>query len=824
MLAPYAWQTEVIESYLGLSSSDYQDALRMGEVLQASPRLAELNTDYRATFLHMLADALAFSPGRGRAHSVVLLETYLGLSARDYENAVRMQDVLDTSLRLAELEANSRANFLGVLAEALAYVPGRSSDQSVILLESYLGLSSADYQSSERMQEILEASPWLAELTANNRTMFLVTLANVLRSASGRGPASSAFLLGSYLGLSSGDYRNARRMQQVLEASPRLTKLEANNRVAFLLVLADALRFGGAGEAHSAVLLESYLGLSEEDYQSGERMQQALRASPRLAELEANHGAMFLRVLADALGFVAGRGRAHSAVLLESYLGLSSGDSESPKRMREVLEPRLAELEANNRATCLQVLATALHFVPGRGCYHSAVLLESYLGLSAEDYQSAERIQEVLKWSTRLAELEVNNQVTCLQVLADALCEIPGRGSGHAVRLLEAYVTNRRGTSAVELCQSELPVKVVDSGVDSVPMYEFDNALGTDVDPLNKLGLVQCWSRAAGYQHALVLETYAAVVRFIRDQREDVLPSYDHRVAFLNEARKQWAEIQDMALRRAAHERDRFGEEGERRAVRIERNLMYWAEQFQNRLLVERLFRNPARVHGEDAVPLSGWEPWGMALLPHGAGGEDAGATQVGRYWQAGSLPHEEDDASEVYGATYLASCLEEMPLGGCVDATALAGAQGEPDEWSQEVRRRWLEPEGRERTLGDLVPPGAVWIRTLFDDQGRVCWWAWRNLDIECAKQTEDAAENDEHDEQLALLASGASEPGMQHRLELANRRFDLEVERIWAACEGRWLDPDDEITLEELGRMASDPEYRQQRLAELDQVERFI
>ncbi len=144
------------------------------------------------------------------------------------------------------------------------------------------------------------------------------------------------------------------------------------------------------------------------------------------------------------------RGSEQAALLLESYVGLGAGDYGSveqlSRKLREAQQERgaLAGLEANNRANFLRTLAEALSFVPGRGREQAALLLESYVGLEAEDYGSVEQLTRKLREAHQergaLEGLEANNRANFLQTLADALRYVPDRGSEQAALLLESYV------------------------------------------------------------------------------------------------------------------------------------------------------------------------------------------------------------------------------------------------------------------------------------------------------------------------------------------------------------------------------------------------
>jgi len=116
--------------------------------------------------------------------------------------------------------------------------------------------------------------------------------------------------------------------------------------------------------------------------------------------------------------------------------------------------------------------------------------------------------------------------------------------------------------------------------------------------------------------------------------------------------------------------------------------------------------------------------------------------------------------------ALSLACCLAEQPAAGVKSSP---GEDSAAADARSQFRRRLLAS----RDLHELVPSGAVWIRALADDQGRIRWWAWQT-----------------RGETLELLDSGAGPTGAVAELGVAGSRFDLQVERAWAACQGQFFE----------------------------------
>ncbi len=757
--------SRVLESYLGFDERDYRDDTTMCCALAQSAKLLELTANNRMSLLSLLAESLRGVSGRGSVKAAMLLESHLGLYQDDYRDGAAMRSALDCSTKLAELEANNRANLLRILAEALSFVSGRGNPQAALLLETYVGLNEEDYGDGMTMRSALARSATLAGLDANHRVDLLSVLAHTFELIDGRGHAQAARLLESHAGLDEDDYRDEVAMRSAISCSTELVELEPNRRAVFLFGLATALRsVSGRGSEQSLRLLESYLKLDERNYRDRTTMCAALAHSTTLAELEANNQANLLRTVAEILGFADDRDSEQAVWLLESYLNLDERDYQDGTEMRSALDcsTKLTELADDNRATCLRVLADALRFVPGRGSVHATRLLEAYLQLDQGDYGDHSAMRSALARSANLAELTATSRVTLVSSLADALWSVNDRGGMQAAVLLESYLTK--------------------------PIQEFATAPELhNVAALDSLDYVNTWLCAVDGSHECAFATCRALVAFVYDLREDVLSSYEQRVAFLSQARKTWHTLQRVALERIEYERG-LGTVGVQRAELMLLELHYWAEQFHNRLLVERLFVEPPSGGGEGAAALGDWEPWRCALLR----AEDESDGMTARQDSRGTPA----DASLA-----LASCLSDRSGTAVVSSPRVTSA---PLEVSRELRRQLLAPAGQEPELHDLVPPGVVWVRALLDEEGRLRWWAWQR-------------EGDD----LRLLDEGASKPGAVNELAEANLRFDLEVERTWGAYEGRTFDGlQDEDHLRHLLQLVIDEGIRKQLLADRDKT----
>src|SRR5262249_47243561 len=139
-------------------------------------------------------------------------------------------------------------------------------------------------------------------------------------------------------------------------------------------------------------------------------------------------------------GYVASRGKAQGLALLEAFVGLAPADYADPERLRAVWQrPHLRQLEVNNRAALLLVLADKLSLAEGRGSGQGLSLLEAFLGLGPADYTDPDRLRAIWR-RPHLAQLEANNRANLVQVLTNTLGLVAPQGGGQGLALLEAFL------------------------------------------------------------------------------------------------------------------------------------------------------------------------------------------------------------------------------------------------------------------------------------------------------------------------------------------------------------------------------------------------
>ncbi len=373
-------------------------------------------------------------------------------------------------------------------------------------------------------------------------------------------------------------------------------------------------------------------------------------------------------------------------------------------------------------AVCRILTASALNILGHRDW--AAMVLESHLRLSPDDYADHDTLRTALQRSA-LNELEANNRATFLRVLADALGFVPGRDSAQAAMLLESHL---RG-----------------------PIFAFaiDPALA-DVAVTNVMSYLAAWFRAVGPTHLDVVPVCEAVVDRVRTIRDEELRTYQERRNFYEQIPNIWRDVRRITLGRIDWLRGDRPED----AADLERRLLAWGEQFDNRILLARALglTGPGGEDGAELLP--GWTSGARALR------RDA-LVDLSRFRE--HLPPADPYA---WPAALLA------PLG-----VVAAGEQAEPSAAPSFGLSQGSSDPAEDilarKSLEELLPTGSVWVRQMFDADDGLRWWAVRRA----------------HDGIEVLARGRSTRPGARGRLERAVTAFDLDVEWAWNVYQGRTL-----------------------------------
>ena len=302
-----------------------------------------------------------------------------------------------------------------------------------------------------------------------------------------------------------------------------------------------------------------------------------------------------------------------------------------------------------------------------------------------------------------------------------------------------------------ERYQGKIPVEYVQPAIRAL----------WDLPILTRLSYARSWLSNSDANRSDAISLSNAVVQHVRNIRDQDLAALNHRREFIAEARKTWLEIQRVLLSRV-ETTERSGDHASAR--RYELQLLTWAEQFENRLLLEEIRSSPQPATGANETLSMGqswrpgdWgfdEPWGPQEL------DGLDERSVANWFEERNQRLQRLYPDELRTTpTVLASCVSERPV------------QDKISDLNREmtvadVPSELLEVDNYSMDLAALVPESAIWIRSLFEIDGSLRWWAW-------VKQNGD----------FTRVASGCSQPGARQRLERANLAFDLTVEQVWNA-----------------------------------------
>lgn len=702
---------------------------------------------------------------------VSFLERKYSLTTSDYENPERLRDRFRVTFDRDLVEGDNRSNFAWQFARLLSAVTERGAPIAVAVLEAYVGIAPGDYLSAIRLRSIVKDEATLAGIMPGNQCLVIAELAIALTLTSSRGPTYSWRLIEAVLQISSADYCDANSIRIALANSSSFKRFSLVHGDLIVNCLADALRLDyGRGPSHSIALVEGVLGLTIEHYDSDSQLRSAV---DRIQQ--ERPGTQLLRRLGDALLGSSFRGARFTSKLSRAVLGINESDFLSGSEMDSALLRardrwrstaglgKAASIgEINNWSIELWLFATALREQPRDGAYRAIQLLTSYLRVFADEVSA----------------LTPNNRSLVLMALAEAYLRATEDFSGHAVQVLESALNLNPGMYCDEqkLAATLLTVPAFvglsannrvlllkslfvalarlggDRRGDSVRLFrglvggslaQFASAtVFQGVNAGNVVSFIQqLLNQLDANQEAYT--TCKAFVEYVRSVRTDQLRGISQKADFIKSSIGAWPSIQRIVLNCVGQERG-LGSHGEKRAEEMLSDFHLWSEQFHNRILVERLLLLRKTVGRDADSALKGWgaQRWALSY----SNDEEAFVSQ--QAWSS------------------LAQCWSD------VGGDAEQEPQTKDDETIEPAQDIRLKLQG-EYTLASIVPANAVWIRVFFDHEGCLLWWAWQR-----------------HGEVLELLAEGASSSEAERAIVVANARFDLEVERVWATHEGRDLD----------------------------------
>jgi hypothetical protein len=745
--APLA--SALVENWLGIAAETTADPQRLADTLPASPLQQIDEPQVEAELMFVWVGALLKDQERGWPHARAVLEAWLGIEPDDYADRARLAGRLAASRPLQRLRQKEMlgtcAMALGMLTNVLKQRPrGGFANLAPELLrgetippdygkaamvwEAWLGIERVVYDDRRQLAEALARSPLARVGNPHVVGLILDSLAGALLHDVSRKKAHSVALLERWLGLDAETYANP---EAVAGALGRLPNEEPGLPAELMRTLADALYSLEARPPEQLnVLLKTWMRIPDTlDGSSPEAARRALQSGPLGPVLNSDSAAHLLWLLADSLCGQGEAGASQAAALLGAWLGISPGDYDDQARLDEALRRTPLDGPSAELITWLGVVRSlALALSESRGPQPAVALVEAWRRLPRPSLPSipVEAIKRMF--------------------LALHLDNVKGRSKGSARRFLEAWL-------GVTLPEESKGCPFV--------MQTFPLVL---------------WLEKVGAHHLEAIPTCELLARFLRDMRETYCAEdFQRRQCILHGARPLGDFLQSIGLARAAAER-RAGRAAE--ATALEQRVLVWAEQFENRRLLDQFLEQYGRTDAREPASLAGWQPeaWPLPV---------ARPTSVP--FHDGYLP----PSGPAPWPGGWATPLESRPDGTAQPAAPPESRERDPSTDPQ--RQRLLELAREVTELDELLPRGAVWVRTLFADDGTLRWWACRRGPAG-----------------MEILARGQSQPAADRRLAQAALALDLAIALIWQAYRHHGplidLEPDQERALAAVPQMLAD------------------
>ena len=723
----------IAESFLGLVSSEYESSALVHQRIRQSDVMG-WTTDAQAAFIREFATSLRHTPDAGHRRSLRVLEGWLALDEAAFESQGRFRKCLAGSPLARLSHFDNQCLLIVDYSTSLRLASERGPRYAISLIAEWLGLDLPN-QASERTLAAALGRSKLDRLTWTNQSILLSSLANSLEQVPEYGWRMAVHLLLAWLECSAASLSDASVFRGELRHS-KIHYLSVDNQANTISEFASLVgKTEEYGARCAAMILESWSGLNVvRQSESEQGIPRGQLQHSKLAKASATTQGILLQTLAATLHHINEPCRRAAVGLLEDYLGIAPQMYQDTVALSYTLRTgKLADFDSVNSSLLVSTLAKALAGIPARGVQAATPLLEAWLGIAPEMYTEQTRLREAFLNST-FQSASINNQISIVNSLALFLLSHPERGPHFARRILLAYARVHQQHDA-DLSLSDLL---------AVPPLSLAAIW-------NRLGFFDVWLKSTDCQHEDDILDIDRMIEEITTVRDVDLPTFQHRRDFVNNARHLWPDIQRLALARVKLLTERANES---QAERLEARLMHWSEQFENRLLLEELRLTGERAADDGASTHLSWsagqwglrEPWGRQELPS---------------WTAQGIRHwlrESGARSDRLDATrQTVSC--------CLGAIDVSGQQGQPPRAAAPISlapviQAFEEP----RTLEALVPNGCIWIRTLFDEDGTLRWWAWLGESGGPRR-----------------LAAGASSPGARERLDSANQEFDRLTDLAW-------------------------------------------
>lgn len=652
-----------------------------------------------------------------------LMEGWAGFGPQIYDanHLLAFKHTLQRS-RFGQIRgADAKANYLMRLSETLRIAAWRGPHHGACPILAFLNLSLKQIDDLDQASLIKELSGGpLSEITVSQvRANLLFTLANCLRQVDEIGARSSVRILLAYLRIPTELSDDLAAMQdqlcRVVDESTELAGVDLPTKARFVETIAKGLRvLPGGGDEVAATLMETTLGIRRP--QSVEDVDACYHSSgfeSRFPTIELQ--SMLLTQLAECWETLGDSLLRCGAELIAKWVGWERSTFESLSHdgvVEHLQSGRFAELGGANACMVLTRVAKqwAQADAPGLSVkLHAAVMRMPVENLSAA---SQELLNETI---CRFG--NTTNQIVFVISFAEALSKLGDEGRLTALKLIET--------------------------VSGVPIERFpDSKTFKGATLATRLQCVQIGLSCLEKASVKAFATSDQLVEFVRKSVGSFV-KFEERSDFLQRIRQFLPQVQDVALAYARVSPD---------ATSVEQQLLAWTETFENRLIVEEFL-------GTETIPMfsqdEGYtQPTEDCSALRGSWGESAIRPRYEAFIGNATIERNESVSASIDGKPHSDSVARE--------ALTLVRRRRTTEHFSrlQELLKNPID-------LTRASPTGAIWVRTLFDSDGQLHSWAWRN------------SLNG-----LKLIARKNSSVGSRRRLEIANLQFDAEVELVWNRC----------------------------------------
>lgn len=621
-----------------------------------------------------------------------LLEYEFDLSIVDYDNAESFESAMKR-ISVQGREQDFEACITS-LVTAIRLSPDRRDQDAICLLEKLLQIdartSNEAYSSGDRLKNAETRKGYISEKVRIAHQVII--LADLLRLEVDRGPYEASSLLLGYFGFARKSIVDDATIVAIIDGKIAIYGGDVVTVAMLVVVLSKSfLLIGGIENARNAsrlliaVLpaLRSYTAASQQDNLD----------SSILSECELTY--------ASALGY-SGDPRA-GIRHLNDCLGIQDLESEEgDEQIRDAIQQQLQSGSHHDRELLCECVVTLCDLSMSYGMLrrqYRTALIESLIGVCVDDCYDGDSVRLHVDFA-KIKDV-LGGPDTQVRVLSMFVNEVYAKGYPSGARaILEAYF--------------------------QCTLSAFLKTHSVSISLHNVILIAELWIASLSEAPHMAFDQAEAVMSFLRQVDVNRLRTFEHRLVFLRAARRLWPHVVRIAV---------FSAESAPTsdvAEQIERELMVWSEQLNNRLLAERSLLRYSVVDQEGDCPLGQWNSGARPLNPHKERRLSDGLVSPGRLTAFHNLQRVE---------TAIETVVTEFEL--------------------RELRDSLLN---RNVNLLELVPDKSLWLRVMIDSAGALRWWAWRR-----------------DQSQLRCVERGDVIPAASGRLYVANARFNLEVERCW-------------------------------------------